>query len=368
MADALQSVMKAGLYNQNAQTQTIALHCMMEMLDKAVELLPLPEGANRQLQVAEFGCSGGVNSIAPVELLAQRLDARLAAAADDGRPPLQLQVIHEDLPCNDFSALFKLLSDPQSSYAFTPRQHLALHYAAVGRSFYEQVFPDKSLTLAFSCCAVQWLSRAPMLLQNGQTCYWFSRHVTQEERASGAKQAAQDLRAFLELRGREFVAGGLLALTFIGASAGNDQDEMAYYFVDKMEAAWQQLISDGLITKQELAALSASPNYHRSLASSLAAVPGDTWAVLSAEALPLSNPAYSSYEAGSMSAAELGRVYSDMWRAINEAQQVALLEPSRGRQGAEEIVAEYYARLAAEVAADPASQDFGTVNLLLRRK
>ncbi len=136
---------------------------------------------------------------------------------------------------------------------------------------------------------------------------------------------------------------------------------------DKIDGAWQQLISEGRVTKDELAALSASPNYHRSLASSLAAVPGDTWTVLSAEALPLSNPAYSRFEAGEMSSSELGRVYSEMWRAINEAQQVALLEPSRGRQGAEELVGEYYARLAAEVAADPGSQDFATINLLLQR-
>jgi hypothetical protein len=62
-------------------------------------------------------------------------------------------------------------------------------YAAVGRSFYEPLFPPALLHVGFSCCALHWLSRAPVLLTG--TPYWFSDKVKDTERHAGRQQAGE---------------------------------------------------------------------------------------------------------------------------------------------------------------------------------
>lgn len=53
------------------------------------------------LQVAEFGCSGGINSVAPVKTLVHTLDQRLQQQQTE-QQALHIHVTHEDLPSNDF--------------------------------------------------------------------------------------------------------------------------------------------------------------------------------------------------------------------------------------------------------------------------
>lgn len=146
-------------------------------------------------QVAEFGCSGGVNSITPVKLLAETLDKRVANSQvnhhqQQRQQQLQIMVTHEDLQSNDFASLFQLLNDPQTSYIGQHYSHVQLHYSAIGRSFYEPLFPAKSVHLGFSCCALHWLSKAPELLSS--TPYWFSPRVTEAERTAGQQQAGKN--------------------------------------------------------------------------------------------------------------------------------------------------------------------------------
>jgi hypothetical protein len=51
--------------------------------------------------VAEFGCSGGINSIAPVKAIVQTLEQRLKQQQQQ-QQQLHIHVTHEDLPSNDF--------------------------------------------------------------------------------------------------------------------------------------------------------------------------------------------------------------------------------------------------------------------------
>ena len=66
--------------------------------------------------------------------------------------------MHTDLPGNDFSALFQTLANDPDSYL---RDDPAVFPSAVGRSFYQQILPSRSVTLGWSSWAVQWLSRTP---------------------------------------------------------------------------------------------------------------------------------------------------------------------------------------------------------------
>ncbi|KAF6262130.1 S-adenosyl-L-methionine-dependent methyltransferase [Scenedesmus sp. NREL 46B-D3] len=324
------------------------------------------------LQVAEFGCSGGINSVAPVKTLVHTLDQHLQQQQTE-QQALHIHVTHEDLPSNDFASLFRLLSDPTTSYTAPPSSstnsssssRCRVTYAAVGRSFYEPLFPPASLHVGFSCCALHWLSRAPVLLSS--TPHWFSPRVTQQERELGQQQAVADLASFLALRADEFVPGGLLALTFIGSGSDDDVVDAHPYFRDKVEGCWLQLLQEGSISQQELSALSAAANYHRSLATSLASLRQQPWELLHASSDTIEHPAWRQFESGSIDATQLGQAYANMWRAINETQQVLLLQQLKGKESAAAVVGLYYARLAAAMAEDPQCLRAATNSLLLKR-
>jgi hypothetical protein len=140
----------------------------------------------------------------------------------------------------------------------------------------------------------------------------------------------------------------------------------------KVEGCWLQLLQQGRISPQELSALSAAANYHRSLATTLQSLQSlqqqqQQWEVLHASSDIIEHPAWQQFESGSIDAAELGSAYANMWRAINEQQQVQLLQQQRGDESAAEVVGLYYDMLAAAVAEDPQCLRAATNNLLLQR-
>ena len=103
---------------------------------------------------------------------------------------------------NDFTALFRTLANDPNSYL---RGDAAVFCSAIGRSFYEQILPANSVTLAWSSWAVQWLSRVPAPIPD-QVQVFYS--LDPAARAAYAEQAANDWRTFLSRRERELCPGG----------------------------------------------------------------------------------------------------------------------------------------------------------------
>ena len=72
-----------------------------------------------------------------------------------------VMVIHVDQPANDFNTLFDVLhSDPETYSKDDPN----VFPSAIGRSFYENVFPRDQVALGWCSYAAVWLSRIPALI------------------------------------------------------------------------------------------------------------------------------------------------------------------------------------------------------------
>jgi hypothetical protein len=151
------------------------------------------------IAIADYGSSQGGNSLEPIALAVHALRQRV-------EPTRSVAVFHTDLPDNDFSALFRALSDDPRSYL---NQSTYIFPAAIGRSFYEQILPRNSVTLGWSSWAVQWLSRPPMSIPD-QVQVAYSRDSA--TKAAFAAQAASDWHAFLTHRGAELQPGGRLII------------------------------------------------------------------------------------------------------------------------------------------------------------
>jgi hypothetical protein len=86
--------------------------------------------------------------------------------------------------------------------------------SAIGRSFYENVFPSEQVDLGWCSYAAVWLSRIPALIP-GHFIYLAS---TGDVRAAFDQQAANDWKLFLSLRARELRPGGRLVVVLPGLS------------------------------------------------------------------------------------------------------------------------------------------------------
>src|SRR5215469_465357 len=74
-------------------------------------------------------------------------------------PHRPILVVHIDQAANDFNTLFDVLhTDPERYSADDPN----VFPSAIGRSFYESVFPKEHVDLGWSSYAAVWLSRIPM--------------------------------------------------------------------------------------------------------------------------------------------------------------------------------------------------------------
>ena len=120
---------------------------MLAEAARAVPLAPAPE----PVVIADYGCSQGHNSLAPVAAAIGALRERIG-------PDRAISVVHTDLPGNDYAALFQTLAGDAESYL---RDQPLVFPSAIGRSFYEVLLPPGTVTLGWSSWSVQWLSRTP---------------------------------------------------------------------------------------------------------------------------------------------------------------------------------------------------------------
>ncbi len=242
-----------GGYNRSSQVQAAGLSPAVPMLEHAARTVALPAGS-LPIVIADYGSSEGHNSLLP-------LGAAIAILRERIGPDRAISVVHTDLPENDFSVLFELLNSDPNSYL---RRDHAVFASGVGRSFYEQVLPTSTVTLAWSSWAVQWLSRAPCPIPD-QVQVAFSHDAP--ARAAFSRQAAEDWQQFLTHRERELCPGAKLAVMTMAV----DQDgEFGYRpLLNAMSAALVDMVESGFLNGEELRRM-AIPTVGRSRADFLA--------------------------------------------------------------------------------------------------
>jgi hypothetical protein len=224
-----------GAYNRSSRVQAAGSSPAVALLEKAARQVPLVS-APEQIVIVDYGSSEGHNSLAPVSVAISILRERI------GRERA-IAVVHTDLPGNDFGALFQTLaSDPNSYLREDPRAFPS----AIGRSFYEQILPDSTVTLGWSSWAVQWLSRVPALIPDQvQVAYSQDAAV----RSAFYQQAADDWRCFLVHRAAELRPGGRLIVL---SMALDDHGDFGYKpCVVAIYGAVLDLVDEGFITKEE---------------------------------------------------------------------------------------------------------------------
>jgi SAM dependent carboxyl methyltransferase len=192
-----------GSYNLHAAIPAGGGNLALPYLESAARSLAVRPGTD-PLVIADYGSSQGKNSLAPMRAAIRCLRSRVGNER-------ALMVVHVDQPANDFNTLFDVLhNDPERYSADDPN----VFPFAIGRSFYEHVFPPEQVDLGWCSYAAVWLRHIPALIPG----HFMSIACTGEVRAAFDLQAADDWRLFLSLRARELRAGGRLVVVLPGLS------------------------------------------------------------------------------------------------------------------------------------------------------
>jgi SAM dependent carboxyl methyltransferase len=223
-----------GSYNRHARVPAGGGNLALPFLERAAKQITL-DGSDQPIVIADYGASQGKNSLAPMRAAIMALRARIG-------PDRPIFVVHIDQAANDFNTLFDVLHhDPERYCVDDPN----IFPSAIGRSFYQSVFPREYVHLGWSSYAAVWLSRIPMLIpghfvalaSTGDVCQAFER------------QAADDWKCFLSLRTSELRPGGRLMVVLPGR---NDDGLTGFEpLFSHAESALEEMIAEGTITDDE---------------------------------------------------------------------------------------------------------------------
>ena len=191
-----------GSYNLHARIPAGGGNLALPYLEKAAR--SCTSARNDPIVIADYGSSQGKNSLAPMRAAIRCLRSRVGNER-------AVMVVHVDQHANDFNTLFDVLHNDSERYSVDDPNVFPF---AIGRSFYENVFPREQVDLGWSSYAAVWLRRIPALIPG----HFMSVACTGEVRAAFDLQAADDWRLFLSLRARELRSGGRLVVVLPGLS------------------------------------------------------------------------------------------------------------------------------------------------------
>jgi SAM-dependent methyltransferase len=340
-----------GQYNRHSRLQLANLQSALPLWEHAAAAVG--QDSAGLVTIADYGASQGRNSMGP---MGRAID--LVRERDADRP---VQVVHTDLPSNDFASLFTLLADDPASYL---RGRGEVHPLAVGRSYFDAVLPAGSVDLGWSSNALHWMSHSPVEVDDHA---WATFSACAQARSAVDAVLADDWLRFLRARSRELRPGGRVVCQFMGR--GEEQQGFEW-MADHFWQAILALRAAGQLTEAETRRMTA-PSAGRSpeqIAAPFAAGLVPELALDHVSRFVSPDPFWDEYrETGD--AARLGARWAAMMRAANGPNFAAALDsgldPGRDRDALLDALTQ---ELAWRVAADPQRSVSWNVLVSIRKR
>ncbi|CAL4902504.1 unnamed protein product [Urochloa decumbens] len=218
-------------------------------------------GRPASLAIADLGCATGPNALL---MVSDAVEAVLAESRNNkagaGAPPPQLHVFLNDLPANDFNAVFRLL--PSS-----PLAAAGCLVSAWPGSFYGRLFPDDSLDYVVSSSSLHFLSKV-FFCHACSKCAVDGDGESEQGRvyvSAGSPagvldayraQFDSDFLAFLGCRAAETRPRGVLLLTFVARRSPRPAAHDCYLW-DLLADALMGMAAAGLVDEGQVHAFNA---------------------------------------------------------------------------------------------------------------
>ena len=234
------SMWHKGDYSTHTQGAKDAIDNARDLACRAIDEMDVA-GTGEPFHIADYGAADGGTSI---DLHRATISALRARA-----PRRAVCVTYTDLPRNDYSALFTTTHGGRPGVTSYRDEHDDIFVYAAATSFFEPIFPPRTIDFGFSATAMHWLSALPCPV---------SGHIHMvgargEELAALRERARADWRDILLARASELKPGGRLmtvnlALADDGRHMGNTGGANMF---DVMNRLWRALVDDGTIMEWE---------------------------------------------------------------------------------------------------------------------
>ncbi|WVZ95662.1 hypothetical protein U9M48_041396 [Paspalum notatum var. saurae] len=236
-------------YAHNSDFQRAIASVTKKVRQDMAAALYRARGRPASMAIADLGCATGPNALL---MVSDAVEAVLEVAAEnaDNTPPPQLHVFLNDLPGNDFNAVFRLL--PSSPLAAGGCSCLV---SAWPGSFYGRVFPDASLDYVVSSSSLHFLSKSPAMSpehpNRGRV------YVSPAAAAAAAvldayrAQFHADFLAFLCCRAAETRPRGILLLTFVARRTARPTPHDCFLW-DLLADALMDMAAAGLVDEDKV--------------------------------------------------------------------------------------------------------------------
>jgi hypothetical protein len=322
-----------GFYNRNSNLQAAGIELALPFLMEAARTIPVD--GQTPLVIADYGSSQGRNSMRPMRLAIEALRSRIGANR-------AIEVVHTDLPSNDFASLFTSLHEDGASYlAGQPR----VFPSAIGRSYFEPILPAGRVHLGWNTWTLHWMSCNPVEVGDHLVSVL---SASESARTATRHRQAQDWADFLASRSVEMADGARLVSLSIGRTP--EIHGWDWVFSELWEAA-MSMAEDELLTKTELMRFTA-PAAGRGTAdleAPFAAGPFCGLVLEHAEVLEAPDPFWDEF-LETRDAQQLGRRWSGMMRAVCGPVAAAAFA---SRPDSATLVDELFRRMESRVAAAP---------------
>ncbi|WP_157509369.1 hypothetical protein [Glaciibacter superstes] len=278
-----------GYYDRHSATQQGAAVIGLDLLRTAIA--ESDRGAMESPKIADLGCAQGHNSLAPM---------KAAIGAVRRRTTADIDIVHTDLPGNDWTSLFEVIEHDPASYMVGHKNDV--HPSVIGRSFYKELFAPATLTAAWSSSSLHWLSASPGPVADNFFVQSSTDHVAIERYRS---RSVTDWTDFLARRSVELAPTASVVFVDVlmgdarGGVAGTMGSEALF---DTLEQALRAARSAGTITAEEYAAM-VYPTWFRSLdevrapfAPAFTGPGGETLQLVTLEPTTLADPFLAAYD------------------------------------------------------------------------
>lgn len=221
-------------YNDLSKQQQKALIKSFALIDEYLVSSPLARQS--QVTLADYGCSEGLNSLEIIEYVIRSLKKK--------NPSIKVNVFFEDLESNSWETIFKVANKNFEKYD-------DVFFAAVGKSFYQRNFHDKTVDFAFSGNAFHWASRT-LPLKDGFLPY-MSRDMDDIRR--WRELSLRDWNQILQLRSAEIKPGGIMFANFAGTDETSRKHQRRQEWIMELFKCLRNAVANNIITEKERSSL-----------------------------------------------------------------------------------------------------------------
>ncbi|KAM3354339.1 hypothetical protein ACQJBY_025173 [Aegilops geniculata] len=235
-------------YARNSSYQNAEQNRMKPLIEEAI--IDLCSNTNTlllgKMVIADLGCSSGPNALALVSTAVMAIHCHCLHLQ---QPPLEVCVLLNDLPDNDFSTVVKSLVTLRQS------NEPVVMTGIIPGSFYERLFTSGSLNLVCSSCSLHWLSKVPeVLIREHIPAYDIDEKARRERlpmvHEAYAHQFKTDFTHFLKLRAKELAPSGRMIVSVIGRPSDGTVFEF-FHIWEVIAQILSIMVSEGVIDKEK---------------------------------------------------------------------------------------------------------------------